>query len=45
MVDDSRSESAQIEDLLGIVRRLRDPDQGCPWDVESDFSFHCSPYA
>ena len=37
MVDDSRSESAQIEDLLGIVRRLRDPDQGCPWDVSQTF--------
>ncbi|MDA9941777.1 nucleoside triphosphate pyrophosphohydrolase [Luminiphilus sp.] len=37
MVDESRSESAQIEDLLGIVRRLRDPDQGCPWDVSQTF--------
>jgi ATP diphosphatase len=23
--------------LLGIVRRLRDPDQGCPWDVGQTF--------
>ncbi len=23
--------------LLEIMRRLRDPDTGCPWDVEQDF--------
>ena len=23
--------------LIGIMRRLRDPDKGCPWDVEQDF--------
>ena len=37
MVDDSGSEPVQIERLLGIVRRLRDPDQGCPWDVGQTF--------
>ena len=26
-----------IERLLEIMRRLRDPDSGCPWDVEQDF--------
>ncbi len=45
MVDDSRSESAQIEDLLGIVRRLRDPDQGCPWDVSQTFRSIVPHYA
>ncbi len=24
--------------LLEIMRRLRDPDHGCPWDVKQDFS-------
>ncbi len=24
--------------LLGIMARLRDPDEGCPWDLEQDFS-------
>lgn len=24
--------------LLEIMRRLRDPDTGCPWDMEQDFS-------
>ena len=23
--------------LLDIMRRLRDPDMGCPWDIEQDF--------
>ena len=37
MGDESGSGPVQIEDLLGIVRRLRDPDQGCPWDVDQTF--------
>jgi ATP diphosphatase len=28
---------AGIERLLEIMRRLRDPETGCPWDVEQDF--------
>ncbi len=28
----------QISRLLTIMTRLRDPDHGCPWDVEQDFS-------
>jgi nucleoside triphosphate diphosphatase len=27
-----------IDDLLGIMARLRDPDDGCPWDVKQDFA-------
>jgi len=27
-----------IEKLLDIMARLRDPDTGCPWDREQDFS-------
>ena len=28
----------KIDDLLDIMTRLRDPESGCPWDVEQDFS-------
>jgi MazG family protein len=27
-----------IEELLAIMRRLRDPDGGCPWDLEQNFA-------
>ena len=27
-----------IEKLLEIMARLRDPETGCPWDIEQDFS-------
>jgi len=30
--------AARLEDLLAIMARLRDPAQGCPWDVAQDFS-------
>ena len=26
-----------IDELLAIMARLRDPEHGCPWDVEQDF--------
>ena len=26
-----------IERLLAIMRRLRDPERGCPWDLQQDF--------
>ncbi|WP_420863716.1 nucleoside triphosphate pyrophosphohydrolase [Algirhabdus cladophorae] len=29
--------------LLEIMRRLRDPDTGCPWDIEQDFK-SIAPY-
>ena len=29
---------SSIEKLLQIMERLRDPEAGCPWDVEQDFS-------
>jgi ATP diphosphatase len=32
-----------IESLLAIMRRLRDPDGGCPWDVEQSFA-SIAPY-
>lgn len=34
---------AGIERLLEIMRRLRDPDSGCPWDVAQDFA-SIAPY-
>jgi len=27
-----------IDNLLEVMQRLRDPREGCPWDVEQDFS-------
>jgi len=27
-----------MDDLLTIMTRLRDPEHGCPWDVQQDFS-------
>ncbi len=32
-----------IEKLLEVMRRLRDPEDGCPWDVEQDFA-SIAPY-
>ena len=31
------------DDLLRIMAKLRDPDGGCPWDVEQDFA-SIAPY-
>ena len=30
--------NAGMERLLEIMRALRDPECGCPWDIEQDFS-------
>lgn len=32
-----------IEKLLEVMRKLRDPVEGCPWDVEQDFA-SIAPY-
>ena len=32
-----------MERLLQIMRRLRDPEQGCPWDVAQNFA-SIAPY-
>jgi ATP diphosphatase len=29
--------NSNINQLLEIMQRLRDPDNGCPWDIEQDF--------
>ena len=34
----STHNSKAINDLLDIMAKLRDPDGGCPWDLEQDFS-------
>jgi MazG family protein len=31
------TETATIETLLDIMARLRDPEDGCPWDQQQDF--------
>lgn len=31
------NERYQLEDLLRIMQRLRDPDRGCPWDLRQNF--------
>jgi nucleoside triphosphate diphosphatase len=28
----------QIDRLLAVMRRLRDPERGCPWDIEQTFA-------
>ncbi|KIN64863.1 Nucleoside triphosphate pyrophosphohydrolase [Sulfitobacter noctilucicola] len=44
MADDLiNDENAGIERLLEIMRRLRDPQTGCPWDIEQDFA-SIAPY-
>jgi ATP diphosphatase len=32
-----------LQDLLAIMARLRDPERGCPWDVQQDFA-SIAPY-
>lgn len=34
---------AEIANLLEIMARLRDPERGCPWDVQQDFA-SIAPY-
>ena len=36
LIRDTRPE-VQMDRLLEIMRRLRDPDSGCPWDIEQSF--------
>lgn len=37
------STNPDINDLLTIMSRLRDPQGGCPWDIEQDFA-SIAPY-
>ncbi len=34
----SASDTGAIAELLEIMARLRDPDSGCPWDLQQSFS-------
>ncbi|MGL4312287.1 MAG: nucleoside triphosphate pyrophosphohydrolase [Paracoccaceae bacterium] len=50
MTKDRRNSDALVQDanggmqrLLEIMARLRDPDGGCPWDLEQDFT-SIAPY-
>jgi nucleoside triphosphate diphosphatase len=44
MTDESDAKAQKsLARLLGIMRRLRDPVQGCPWDREQDFA-SVAPY-
>ncbi len=36
--DDQMSEPRPIDRLLAIMARLRDPDGGCPWDLQQTFA-------
>ena len=38
-----RDEMGGIERLREIMRRLRDPRSGCPWDIAQDFA-SIAPY-
>lgn len=40
MTDDTRY---SLDDLLAIMARLRDPQHGCPWDVQQNFA-SIAPY-
>jgi ATP diphosphatase len=35
--------TSPLDNLLHIMRRLRDPNSGCPWDLEQDFA-SIAPY-
>ena len=39
----TQSDAAPMKTLLDIMARLRNPDGGCPWDVEQDFK-SIAPY-
>jgi len=35
---DTSKKSCELDELVEIMQKLRDPDSGCPWDLEQDFS-------
>src|SRR5690606_33543831 len=37
------AQQRDIGELIDIMARLRDPDRGCPWDLEQDFA-SIAPY-
>ncbi len=38
MTAPSDKPTGDIHELLAIMRRLRDPNGGCPWDLEQNFA-------
>ena len=43
MAETSKDPQAEISRLIGIMAALRDPQSGCPWDIEQDFA-SIAPY-
>jgi nucleoside triphosphate diphosphatase len=37
-LSDQPSSDRPIDQLLAVMRRLRDPERGCPWDIEQTFA-------
>ena len=42
-MSDSKASPADIMPLAKVMARLRDPETGCPWDIEQDFA-SIAPY-
>ncbi|GAD54886.1 nucleoside triphosphate pyrophosphohydrolase [Limimaricola cinnabarinus] len=43
ILETDRDAAREIARLSAIMRALRDPDHGCPWDIEQDFA-SITPY-
>jgi nucleoside triphosphate diphosphatase len=43
MPSSSKASPADIMPLANVMARLRDPDTGCPWDIQQDFA-SIAPY-
>ncbi|HZP07999.1 nucleoside triphosphate pyrophosphohydrolase [Methyloceanibacter sp.] len=38
MADKASEKRYSLDDLIAVMARLRDPENGCPWDVKQDFA-------
>ena len=38
MIGNDETKAQQIEHLIDVMRLLRDPLRGCPWDKEQNFA-------
>ncbi|WP_406870431.1 nucleoside triphosphate pyrophosphohydrolase [Thioclava sp. 'Guangxiensis'] len=43
ITDDTQQAGHQFQRLMAIMENLRDPQTGCPWDIEQDFA-SIAPY-
>ena len=34
---DKKLKISSIDELIGVMARLRDPVNGCPWDIDQNF--------